>query len=597
MHTFADLQVALQEELKVDEHIITSDMDLPAINALWLRNSIWKKFQDELSPDADKRCLELFTASNSKCREFAFDPKSVFEEQVIGEVIRLFDDMFFNGPDFTFNLSDVLEGTDIGPGASIDSHSYNFYTKLFDGPLSCTSELLYREYRYTTARYPSWLSAEASRASRYGLSVVVGNRLSFVPKTSSISRSICTEPLLNMFFQKGLGSVLQQKLLDRYKINLSKQPELNRRLARFGSIDGSYATIDLSSASDSISLRLLEQILPRYVMRYLLLYRSPKVIFPDGNSEELWMVSSMGNAFTFPLQTLLFSTIVSACYRVLGIPALYTREGPKNFAVFGDDIIVRKDSYSFVVRCLELFGFSVNDQKSFNCGHFRESCGGDYYRGHDVRGVYIKSLKTRADVYSAINRIVRWSSRTGILLPKFVGMLRDSVAWLPVPYHAGDTEGIKVPYAPNNLRRKASTGGIIYKSLQEVPNQLKVPEDATKSWHYHSYGKLRAKASYNPDGLLISFCGGYIRNNKITLRSDAKRFRVVKKVTSNWGALPTDALFSYRVLTWCGYQSTLNGFSTRLSWLKSFSLGKSKFEVSPRGLRDDWEIVAALYFK
>jgi len=594
MHTFAELQSALHFDLQVEEHIITSDMSIPAINALWLKKSFFKKFQDEISSDADSKCLALFTASNARCKEFAMRPESMYQELVIGEVKTLFDNLFFNGPDLVMTFSAISSGVDIGPGASLGSQSYNFYSKLFDGPLTCTDDRLYRYYRYATSSFPAWRSAEEARSSQFGVCVVEGNMLSFVPKTSEISRSICTEPLLNMFFQKGIGSVLERLLKERFKIDLSFQPELNRGLARLGSIDGSFCTIDLSSASDSVSLRLLSDILPPYVLGWLNAARSPRTIFPDGSSEELHMVSSMGNAFTFPLQTLIFASIVESCYRVLGITPQYSSAGPKNFAVFGDDIIVRKDAYAFVVECLTLFGFAVNEDKSFSSGFFRESCGGDYYRGHEIRGVYIKSLSTRADIYSAINRLIRWSSRTGILLPRVLQHLMKSVPFNPIPPFAGDTEGIKTPYPPKTLKRKGSTGGVVYFTYSEIPNLIKVPENETKDWFYRSYGRIKAKASYNPDGLLVSFCGGYIRDSSIPLRAEnPKRFKMKCKVTSSWGNSVID--YQKIIERWCGYQPTTSGYPARLSWLKSMLSRKSALLASLDDSRDDWEIVAGLY--
>jgi len=599
MQGIAELQSALLEDLPKSDHIITSDMSLSAVHALWLKKSIFKKFEDETSVDADSKCLSLFKLYNKRCQDFSVKPQSTFEEKVIGEVKTLLDNLFFNGPDLTVDFPRICDGVDVGPGASIGSQSYNFYTKLFDGPLSCTSDLLYREYRYATNRFPSWLSAETVREKRYGIQVVGGNRLSFVPKTFEVSRSICTEPLLNMFFQKGLGAVLEDMLRRRFRINLSSQPVLNRSLARVGSLNGDFATIDLSSASDSISRSLVSLIFPPYFVRLIDRYRSPNVIFPDGTSDELFMVSSMGNAFTFPLQTMIFASIVTSCYRVLGIQPQYTPQGPENFAVFGDDIIVRKDAYHFVVRCLSLFGFVVNEEKSFNNGFFRESCGGDFYKGHDVRGVYIKSLKTRANVYSAINRLIRWSAKSGIFIPKIVSLLMSRVKFLPIPWSDGDSEGIKVPSPPLNLKRAKSTGGIIYCAYKELPNLIKVPVDESKEWFYRSYGKRTKKASYNPDGLLISFCGGYIRNSSLSLRSDTKTFKTVKRVTASWRYTERSDFpaKSSQILidSWCGYQSTLSGSSTRLSWLKSVKLGKSALLAGRVDLRSDWEVIAELY--
>ena len=564
MHDYAFVFSCLQDDLPKTDSILTSDMSLSEAEALWLKKSFLKKFEDVKSPDADAKALALFLESNESCKRFALDPKNLFEDVLIGEVKSLIDSYFYSGPDSLLDLQLISEGFATGPGASRGVVSDNFFTKLFDSNLTSTSDRLYRSYRCAISRWPTWHHAEIARKNHHGLSLVEGNRLSFVPKTSEISRTICTEPNLNMLFQKGIGAFLEHQLLRRWKISMSFQQGWNRRLARIGSEDGSFGTIDLSSASDSMSLSLLRELLPPYVYRWLEHTRSPYVTLPGGDKVELHMVSSMGNAFTFPLQTILFASIVVASYRVMGIlrqrsfhldqrfevppPCSSTRA---NFGVFGDDIIVRKDSYEFIVRALELFGFRVNVDKSFNTGHFRESCGGDYFRGFDIRGVYMKHLSTSADVYSIINRLVRWSSRSGIMLHRTVSYLLKQVDFLPVPWEAGDAEGIKIPAAPSALPRDRWTGGVKYRYLSQRPLSFALPQDVDKTHYYPSlFGKTRKPILFNPDGLMVSFVGGFIRNGRISVRSDRARFKVRHRTTSSWGGPDAAGLLNSRGRSW-----------------------------------------------
>lgn len=476
MQSFAIAFQRLQDDLPKTDHILTSDMDRPSAEALWLRNSFLKKYEDAKNADADSKALELFLRSNERCRVFSLKPQHLFQDVLIEEVKSLFDSYFHDGPVQLLDLSSIREGFMTGPGASRGVESNNFYTKLFDSNLTGTSERLYRDYRCAIVEWPIWNSAEIARENRIRHTIVEGNRLSFVPKTTAISRTICTEPNLNMLFQKGIGSFLEQTLARRWNIQMSDQQFVNRRMARLGSIDGSFGTIDLSCASDSVSLNLLREILPPYVYRWLIHTRSPTTILPDGRSVELHMVSSMGNAFTFPLQTILFASIVVACYGLMGIPLMDRTSKTMNFGVFGDDIIVTRKSYNFVVKALELFGFEVNADKSFNEGNFRESCGGDYFRGFDIRGVYMKHLSTSADVYSIINRLVRWSARSGIMVHRTVQYLMTLADFLPVPPDAGDAEGIKIPCAPPGMPRDKHTGGVIYRYLSARPMSFRLPD-------------------------------------------------------------------------------------------------------------------------
>lgn len=534
MQTFAIAFRNLQDDLPKTDSILTSDMSLPSAEALWLRNSFLKKFEGAKNADADPKALELFLRSNERCRLFALKPERLFQDLLIEEVKSLFDSLFHDGPNLTFDLSAISGGFMTGPGASRGVVSDNFYTKLFDSNLTGTSERLYRDYRCAIVEWPTWNSAEIARENQVGHAIVEGNRLSFVPKTSVISRTICTEPNLNMLFQKGIGSFIEELLARRFKIQLSNQQFVNRRMACRGSVDGSFGTIDLSCASDSVSLKLLEQVLPRYVYQWLIHTRSPFVALPDGKRLELHMVSSMGNAFTFPLQTILFAIIVVASYGILSIPLMDRSSKTMNFGVFGDDIIVTRSSYDFIVKALELFGFEVNVDKSFNTGNFRESCGGDYFRGSDIRGVYMKSLDTSADVYSIINRLVRWSARSGIMLYRTISYLKSLVDFLPVPPDAGDSEGIKLPVAPPGMPRDQHTGGVIYRYLSARPMSFRLPTGPDELRRYPSLSGKRGVISFNPDGLLTSFVGGFIRNERISVRSDRVRFKIRRRVTPRW---------------------------------------------------------------
>jgi len=245
------------------------------------------------------------------------------------------------------------------------------------------------------------------------------------------------------------------------------------------------------------------------------------------------MISSMGNGFTFPLQTIIFVSIVKACYRLLGISFSRRNGKPLNYGVFGDDIIVCREAYNYVCHALQLFGFIVNSDKSYNTGSFRESCGGDYWRGVDVRGLYIKKLKTATDVYSSLNRLVRWCTKSGYLLTKTFSELKARCRFLPVPLHAQDTEGIKVPYSRVTDLKRDPNGCIIYRAAVLIPNEFRVPSDETRRRRYPASANY---FRYNASGLLVSLLGGYIRNERLTLRLTAEsgRFKLRKKKTINW---------------------------------------------------------------
>jgi len=339
-----------------------------------------------------------------------------------------------------------------------------------------------------------------------------------------------------MLFQQGIASVLEEGLRQVVGIDLTDQPDKNRELCRLGSLSGEFGTIDLSSPSDSMSLSLVRKFFPRQVCYWLELTRTPKAVLPDGSLLDLHMVSSMGNAFTFPLQTLFFSSLVYGAYKAFGIkfrrPSKHTLG---NFAVFGDDIIVKKGVYSFLCTLLSICGFKVNVDKSFNEGLFRESCGRDYYCGYDVRGVYIDSLKTSGDVYSAINKLAFWSATHGIPLPSTISYLRErpGFRFLPVPFHEDDMAGVKVPYA--TLRRKRfcpDTGATFYRCFVPISPSIRLDEGSLSK-------KLKGYFR-NDSALLISAVAGTLRGGVLVPRQhDQPKFRLKTRKSSCWDSLPS----------------------------------------------------------
>jgi len=221
--------------------------------------------------------------------------------------------------------------------------------------------------------------------------LIEGNRFTVVPKDSTKFRGICVEPGLNVCYQLAVGQLLKQRL-KRVGVDLLTAQDRHREMAQSASLSGSHATIDLSDASDTVSREFVKLMLPSgwYDLLDDLRSKSTKI---DGKWVKLEKFSSMGNGFTFELETLLFLSIcVMACH-------VHGEDGASLVAtgeirVFGDDIIVPTRISRMVVRLLKFFGFSPNPDKTFLEGPFRESCGGDFFNGQAVRPFYVKKLPT-----------------------------------------------------------------------------------------------------------------------------------------------------------------------------------------------------------
>lgn len=505
---------------------------------LCLADSLLKKYRADGSNEADSKALTKFLECNDACQSFAsIDETQTTEIEAvcIGELKKEVYNFFHDSYGVPLLSCDdcITQNMRTGPGASVGVKGTSHYEKVMSGKLTGTRKLLYSLYQREVQRDPLWKSAEAIRHEHFGGFVEVpGSVLSYVPKNALISRTICTEPSLNMLLQQGVAFLLEERLLQRRGINLRKrsdqyndavQADKNRQLARMGSVSGRYGTIDLSSASDTISLGLVKQLLPRETFKRLMELRSSQVTLPDGKVVPLHMVSSMGNAFTFPLQTILFSSVVIAVYNSLGLKVVHPRgKALGNYAVFGDDIIVAHEAYNLVCRTLQRCGFRVNLDKSYNEGPFRESCGADFWRGYPVRGVYCQRLKTRQDVYSLINRLNVWSANHAVPLPDSIQYLLSCVpGYNPVPQWESDVAGVKVPLElvlPFDRKRDRWTGAIVYKRwLPDMPSHdLTSVETRPKP--------LPKWMKHNPPGILLCAIRGYLRDGKLTPRLRAGAF-------------------------------------------------------------------------
>lgn len=219
----------------------------------------------------------------------------------------------------------------------------------------------------------------------------IGSRATTVPKNDTIDRCISVEPTANMFLQQGL-MVMMYRRMKYHGLDLATLPTQHQERARLASINGREATIDWSSASDCLSIDLLRWLIPPQWFDCCDLVRS-SVTDQDGHIIRLNMFSTMGNAVTFPLETLVFWSFAHACrLEIQGRNTFFPEwEDRLVCSVFGDDCIVPVEVAPLFIEMMQTLGFICNEKKTFieNTG-FRESCGGDFLHGHDVRPFNLK---------------------------------------------------------------------------------------------------------------------------------------------------------------------------------------------------------------
>jgi hypothetical protein len=511
---------------------IPPDASYKQFASSYLLSSVLKKFRTSNTRQADLAAKEKFLTSNKKCRDWKLPQLDERRFILLSLLKKEIDDFLHpEGETLVQSMFDLLEHARTGPGSAVGAKGFSFYAKFFSSRLTTTSAGLYFLYRDYIEWFPDFCEADAiCRRDLGSARVIQSSRVSFAPKTTDCSRMICVEPSLNMYFQLGLGTLLEDRLKRWFHINLSTQPSINQRLAQLGSKSGQFSTIDLSSASDSISVNLCRLLFPEWFLNLLMELRSPKTVIM-GETVTLEMISTMGNGFTFPLQTIIFSCLIRAAYRFEEIQI----HDSLNWACFGDDLIVEAKAFRSVIDLLTMLGFEANSSKTFNEGPFRESCGTDWFVGQPVRPVFVKKLDSLQDIMVAINLLNEWSARTGIPLrgtiAYLLSLVRVDYRLLFVPFEENNDSGIRAPacLVPRNSYIFDRNGSIIYRPFRPKDKAISVFD-----------GTLRVprglkRLIFNPQGLELSFVFGELRNGRIPVRQ-TNRVLYHRKATCtpNW---------------------------------------------------------------
>lgn len=423
-----------------------SDASLDSISAKYQLAALLKKFQFPTSREARKRnAMDKFFQAEVRCGLYnregyvklswaqeswmvnVFTYAKSFCQKVLGDELP--------------PLNVMTDRSRHGPGATLDTLSgqNSSYDKYEKWPYQCTARA-HRYARWLITHDERWLGAlEDDYRDRFNipkhtildrqvfwesvLEVVPGNRITFVPKNAEILRSIAIEPTMNLVLQLGVDGVIRRRL-KRWGFDLDHQ-EKNQWLALLGSREDSYTTIDLADASNSVTIKVCELLLPEEWCDYLKDLRSPcGILGKDGEIVEYEMLSSMGNGYTFALESLIFAALIYGV--MMETWGCFDRD---KCAVFGDDLIVPKELTDRLIHALDCAGFRVNVEKSFLSGPVRESCGTDWFLGRPVRPVFLEDYPTDvAQLFNDLNRLkrvlrLRWGieeSRTETELMKWI---------------------------------------------------------------------------------------------------------------------------------------------------------------------------------
>jgi hypothetical protein len=360
----------------------------------WL-NPLWERFQSTM----DGKYLKYLRQVLLFCYKIEFEPSNdqLKEAQATFENtdadISVWDEAFASRPHspmfafarqivgkciYKIDWRRILPGH--GPGAVYPPcHSYDKSKFL---TIYRPIESFYPHAEYMCGIPSFWWDHYVRHADSLTEEGTIVSRLVAVPKDSRGPRLICVHPKEAIWIQQGCRRLLEHAIMSPNspcsgRISFRDQT-VNGRLALESSKSREYCTLDLKEASDRISCSLVKYLFGDFAYEWLSCSRATQVKLLDSRVITLRKWAPMGNALTFPVQSLIFYALVRA-----GIRSRYG-ENCTDIFVFGDDIVFPSKFYDGALYGLVSSGAIPNTTKTFRHGLFRESCGVDAFNGINV---------------------------------------------------------------------------------------------------------------------------------------------------------------------------------------------------------------------
>ncbi len=362
-----------------------------AVDCVRQLSYIFYKLEVPYESSVESQFLDQFVSTDHELGLLSFDDSETYKSQIVKLMKVLIHRILCNEDPLDICPSHGGGATACRTPNYDKYHSLRYYKKLDD--VFHYSDYFFFSYTHLVDEYERLEMAPHKDPMA---------RVCLVPKDARGPRIISCEPAELMYIQQGLMrklyDILSTHELTSGRINFTDQT-INRDLARRASISDSHATIDLSEASDRVSLSLIREVFPPRWVEALESCRSESTVLPDGRVVKLNKFAPMGSSCCFPIEALVFWACAQAVLRIWhGIDN-------HDVYVYGDDIIVSSDFAADIMTGLEAIGLKVNYDKSYVEGPFRESCGGEYFLGEDVTPVRLRhflstslvSVETTAD--------------------------------------------------------------------------------------------------------------------------------------------------------------------------------------------------------
>jgi hypothetical protein len=236
------------------------------------------------------------------------------------------------------------------------------------------------------------------------------NRLILVPKTADAPRIVCPESPLNQCMQRLIRDNLEACVPKWVRDHLPCHDQSVMESAAKSAVLNRLTTTDLSHASDSVTLRHILDAFPPKVGQDIKKWRPTHTILPDGTVHTLQQLSTMGTGNVWYIMALfLLACMCVAC----DLERVQSKRKNRCYA-FGDDMIHPSEITGTLYSILEMFGFSVNESKSYGDGfRYRESCGSEWWTSDDgtitdLRTLYYPRFPINCVADKPVLRLATW---------------------------------------------------------------------------------------------------------------------------------------------------------------------------------------------
>jgi hypothetical protein len=367
-------------------------LDKPNVTAIFMLRQICllqSRFVTEPTTEQSKLTVESFRRGQATLRGVRLntdDPTLRIAQAILGYALR------------NLNLSRITPGH--GPGVVHERRDHEERWRFTYWSARANKVYPYHEYGVQSLQHLRETSNSVVFLDR------MTTKIALVPKDFRGPRLISVEMSALQYLQQGQMNKMMD-YIDSHPLlrqSIRMRDQTRNQSAASKAYENDHATLDLSNASDTVSLPLVWFLLAKVPkLRRLLCRTRADFATYEGELIRICAMSPMGSAVCFPIETLVFwSLSLATMYRLSGHDRVVLNRGAlfelsSSLRVFGDDIILPRIYLDSLMYTLTSVGCQPNMSKTCWMTPFRESCGTEWFGNIPVSITRNKKVRLHED--------------------------------------------------------------------------------------------------------------------------------------------------------------------------------------------------------